>query len=54
MAAGGWWLVACRRDLVYPRLASRSVSGIAFSWGFNEAAPFSRSFKEQYGLTPRK
>lgn len=48
-----WRLEACRRDLVDPRLASRSVSEIAFSWGFNEAAHFSRSFKEQYGTTPR-
>jgi AraC-like DNA-binding protein len=49
-----WRLEACHRDLVDPRLASRSVSDIAFSWGFNEAAHFSRSFKEQYGLTPRE
>ncbi|MGS5087576.1 AraC-like ligand-binding domain-containing protein [Hydrogenophaga sp. A37] len=49
-----WRLEACHRDLVDPRLASRSVSDIAFSWGFNEAAHFSRSFKELYGLTPRE
>jgi AraC-like DNA-binding protein len=28
-------LEACRRDLSDPRLAQRSVSEIAFSWGFN-------------------
>ncbi len=49
-----WRLEACHRDLVDPRLTSRSVSDIAFSWGFNEAAHFSRSFKELYGLTPRE
>jgi AraC-like DNA-binding protein len=49
-----WRLEACQRDLVDPRLANCSVSEIAFSWGFNEAAHFSRSFKEQYGLSPRE
>ena len=47
-------LEACRRELSDPRLARRSVSDIAFSWGFNAAAHFSRSFKEQYGATPRE
>lgn len=49
-----WRLEACRRDLADPRLAQRAVSDIAFSWGFNEAAHFSRSFKEQYGVSPRE
>ena len=30
------------------------MSDIAFSWGFNDAAHFSRSFKEQYGMSPRE
>lgn len=46
-------LEACRRDLCDPRLAHQSVSEIAFSWGFNDATHFSRSFKEQFGLSPR-
>jgi len=29
------------------------VSEVAFSWGFNDATHFSRSFKEQFGLSPR-
>lgn len=45
-------LDACRRDLADPRLRERSVSEIAFSWGFNNAAHFSRSFKEEFGSTP--
>lgn len=49
-----WRLEACRRDLVDPRLANRSVSDIAFSWGFNDAAHFSRSFRETYNITPRE
>lgn len=47
-------LDACRRDLCDPRLAQRSVSEVAFSWGFNDATHFSRSFKEQFGLPPRE
>ncbi|MBU1357162.1 MAG: helix-turn-helix domain-containing protein [Gammaproteobacteria bacterium] len=47
-------LEACRRDLADPRLQGRSVSEIAFSWGFNDAAHFSRSFREQFGLSPRQ
>jgi AraC-like DNA-binding protein len=47
-------LDACRRDLCDPRLANQGVSDIAFSWGFNDATHFSRSFKEQFGATPRE
>lgn len=45
-------LDACRRDLDDPRLAERGVSEIAFSWGFNDAAHFSRTFREQFGSSP--
>ena len=47
-------LDACRRELSDPRQARRSVSEIAFSWGFNDATHFSRSFKEQFAMTPRE
>jgi AraC-like DNA-binding protein len=46
-------LDACRRDLADSRLAERSVSEIAFSWGFNDATHFSRSFRERHGIAPR-
>lgn len=46
-------LDACRRDLADPRLNGRSVSEIAFSWGFNDASHFSRSFRERHGMSPR-
>lgn len=46
-------LDACRRDLADPRLARRSVSEVAFSWGFNDASHFSRSFRERHGVSPR-
>jgi AraC-like DNA-binding protein len=47
-------LEACQRDLTNPCLAERSISEIAFSWGFNDAAHFSRSFREQHGTSPRE
>lgn len=47
-------LTACRRELTDPSMGHRSVSDIAFSWGFNEAAHFSRSFREQFGMSPRE
>lgn len=45
-------LQACRRDLADPHLAHRTISDIAFSWGFNQAAHFSRLFKQAFGLSP--
>jgi len=47
-------LEGARRELADPRLADRGVSEIAFSWGYNDAAHFSRSFREQYGISPRE
>ena len=44
----------CSRDLVDPSRAGHSISEIAFSWGFNDAAHFSRSFRERFGLPPRE
>lgn len=40
------------RDLCDPSLARRSISEIAFSWGFNDAAHFSRTFRLRFGRTP--
>jgi AraC-like DNA-binding protein len=47
-------LDACKRDLCDPRQHRRSISEVAFSWGFNEAAHFSRSFREQFGMSARE
>lgn len=35
-------------------LAHKPVSAIAFEWGFNESAHFSRQFKAQFGVPPAK
>ncbi len=47
-------LEMCSRDLVDPSRAGHSISEIAFSWGFNDAAHFSRSFRERFGVPPRE
>lgn len=47
-------LDAARRDLCDPGLAARSVSDIAFSWGFNDAAHFSRAFRARFGCSARE
>ncbi|MEM1019596.1 MAG: helix-turn-helix domain-containing protein [Pseudomonadota bacterium] len=46
-------LERCRQDLGSPIHADLSISEICFRWGFNGTAHFSRSFKAQYGMTPR-
>lgn len=46
-------LERCSQDLRDQRWAARPVSDIAFRWGFNDAAHFSRAFRERFGCTPR-
>ncbi len=46
-------LERCRADLVSPLYAQLSLSEICFRWGFNGSAHFSRTFREQYGVSPR-
>lgn len=47
-------LDAARRDLCDPSHASRGVGEIAFSWGFNDAAHFSRAFRARFGGSARE
>lgn len=42
------------KDLKNPSMAGRSISEVAFSWGFNDAAHFSRSFRARFGCPPRE
>lgn len=46
-------LDAAKHDLCDPNQAARSVSEIAFSWGFNDAAHFSRAFRARFGRSAR-
>ena len=47
-------LDAARRDLCNPAMRARSVSEIAFSWGFSDAAHFSRAFRARFGCSARE
>ena len=46
-------LEACRRDLADPRLRHLPVHVVAARWGLPNAAPFSRAFKQAFGLSPQ-
>jgi len=45
-------LAAARDHLSDPNLRHKSITEVAFSCGFNDAAHFSRSFLNAYGVTP--
>lgn len=45
-------LERCQVALRAPSAARRSVSEVAYQWGFNSSAHFCRLFKSQYGLSP--
>jgi AraC-like DNA-binding protein len=49
-----WRLEACSRELADPRSAARSVSDIAFAWGFSDSAHFSRRFRQHFGMAPKE
>jgi AraC family transcriptional activator of tynA and feaB len=44
----------CRKELQNPVYAGHRLSDIAFRWGFNDTAHFSRAFKQQFGCSPRE
>ena len=46
-------LERCRADLVNPLYEKLSIADVCFRWGFNDAAYFSRAFREQYRASPR-
>ncbi len=45
-------LERCREALSNPRMAQHSITEIAFMWGFNNSAHFSKTFKERFGAPP--
>jgi AraC family transcriptional regulator, positive regulator of tynA and feaB len=46
-------LERCLNDLLNPRFRKKTITEIAFFWGFSDAAHFSHSFKKQFGVSPR-
>lgn len=47
-------LEECARELSSDTRPKRSITDIAFSWGFNSTAHFARVFKCKYGVSPRE
>jgi AraC-like DNA-binding protein len=45
-------LERCRRDLLDPALATRTVEAIGERWGLTDAAHFSRVFRRRFGAPP--
>ena len=45
-------LERCRTDLLDPALAHLGVAAVAATWGFVDAAHFSRNFRAAYGMSP--
>jgi AraC-like DNA-binding protein len=47
-------LEQCARQMCTPAWKAHTLTEIAFSWGFNSAAHFTRTFHEKYGMAPRE
>lgn len=47
-------IAACQSDLKNPQMRHVSITEIAFSWGFNHSAHFSRVFRDHSGMSPRE
>ncbi|GLT01257.1 transcriptional regulator [Sphingobium jiangsuense] len=45
-------LERCREALVDPAHGGKSVTEIAFMWGFNNSSHFSKIFKDRFGMPP--
>ena len=46
-------LQQCCMDMCDPRLRDRTITDIAFLWGFSDSAHFSHVFRRKFGLSPR-
>ena len=47
-------LDGAKRDICDPALCKRTITEIAFGWGFNDAAHFSRIFRARFGCSARE
>ncbi len=47
-------LLRCRRELLNPMMAKRTITEIAYSWGFQNSTHFSRRFKGEFGVSPHE
>lgn len=44
----------CRRDLASPACAWKSITEIAYSWGFSSSTHFSKAFRDAFGVAPKQ
>lgn len=47
-------LEECARQMKNPAWNGHTLTEIAFSWGFNSAAHFTRCFRDKFGMAPRE
>ncbi len=47
-------LEECAKQICDPSWSGHTLTEIAFAWGFNSAAHFTRTFHEQHGMPPRE
>lgn len=47
-------LARCHEAILAAGTAAVSISQIAYRWGFNDAAHFSRAFRKRFGVSPRE
>ncbi len=46
-------VLRCRRELENPKMAGRTITDIAFGWGFQNSTHFGRRFKAEMGISPQ-
>lgn len=46
-------LERCHIELTSPSFSRRSITEVAFRWGFNDLSTFDRNFRKRYGVSPR-
>ena len=42
------------REMADAAWRGSTITDIAYHWGFSDAARFSRAFRDQFGVTPRR
>lgn len=47
-------LEECKKRLADPMWRHRSITELAYAWGFNNTTHFARVFRERYGVSPRE
>lgn len=45
-------LLECRKAVHAPELASKTLTEIAYTWGFSDFSHFSRCYKDKFGISP--